>query len=411
MTSRNLIGVISQLTCDYLAVHPERCLHVRHKNANCLACADACPAGAIAVIDGALTVAPERCVGCGACASVCPTSCLEPLNPADDALAAEVARILAAGDGHVTFACEKAHGGDPSTVSVVCLGRVEESALAEAAARGARDIRLVHGACATCEHARGGALNLGACTSARALFAAVGTDVTVTRMTAEEAWPEAAARADAAPETPAAETPAAAGATEAPAVASKKPVEEPAAFVHVQKDGTLPHFVPTRRLRLYNSLKRLGAPVQDTLATRLWGQVTINTELCRSCRMCTVFCPTGAVSRYGTAAGGFGVDHRSALCVQCRLCETICPEGAITVSCTVSLPEFLSGKSHRFEMEPLDWRPNASDAAATRMARLVKVDRLQDPEARVKPDVLSAMRAHALTRDARRAEIRAEQGE
>ena len=67
-------------------------------------------------------------------------------------------------------------------------------------------------------------------------------------------------------------------------------------FAHVQADGTLPHFVPERRLRLFNSLKALGTPAAPTVTTRLWGQVTIDTELCRSCRMCTVFCPTGALT-------------------------------------------------------------------------------------------------------------------
>ena len=67
-------------------------------------------------------------------------------------------------------------------------------------------------------------------------------------------------------------------------------------FAHVQADGTLPHFVPERRLRLFNSLKALGTPAAPTVTTRLWGQITIDTELCRSCRMCTVFCPTGALT-------------------------------------------------------------------------------------------------------------------
>ena len=54
--------------------------------------------------------------------------------------------------------------------------------------------------------------------------------------------------------------------------------------------------MPKRRLRLFNSLKALGTPAAPTVTTRLWGQVTIDTELCRSCRMCTVFCPTGALT-------------------------------------------------------------------------------------------------------------------
>lgn len=155
-------------------------------------------------------------------------------------------------------------------------------------------------------------------------------------------------------------------------------------FAHVQADGTLPHFVPERRLRLFNSLKALGTPAAPTVTTRLWGQVTIDTELCRSCRMCTVFCPTGALTRFDAANDAFGVEHRSALCMQCRLCETICPEQAITVAEEVSADEFLSGKKFRFTMQPIGWNPGAEDSIASRMARFIKVDNLQEPQAKVK---------------------------
>ena len=155
-------------------------------------------------------------------------------------------------------------------------------------------------------------------------------------------------------------------------------------FAHVQADGTLPHFVPERRLRLFNSLKALGTPAAPTVTTRLWGQITIDTELCRSCRMCTVFCPTGALTRFDAANDAFGVEHRSALCMQCRLCETICPEQAITVAEEVSADEFLSGKKFRFTMQPIGWNPGAEDSIASRMARFIKVDNLQEPQAKVK---------------------------
>ena len=177
-------------------------------------------------------------------------------------------------------------------------------------------------------------------------------------------------------------------------------------FAHVQADGTLPHFVPERRLRLFNSLKALGTPAAPTVTTRLWGQITIDTELCRSCRMCTVFCPTGALTRFDAANDAFGVEHRSALCMQCRLCETICPEQAITVAEEVSADEFLSGKKFRFTMQPIGWNPGAEDSIASRMARFIKVDTLQEPQAKVKSFDTAARREYAQAREARRREIR-----
>ena len=177
-------------------------------------------------------------------------------------------------------------------------------------------------------------------------------------------------------------------------------------FAHVQADGTLPHFVPERRLRLFNSLKALGTPAAPTVTTRLWGQITIDTELCRSCRMCTVFCPTGALTRFDAANDAFGVEHRSALCMQCRLCETICPEQAITVAEEVSADEFLSGKKFRFTMQPIGWNPGAEGSIASRMARFIKVDNLQEPQAKVKSFDPAARREYAQAREARRREIR-----
>lgn len=176
--------------------------------------------------------------------------------------------------------------------------------------------------------------------------------------------------------------------------------------LHVQADGTLPHFVPERRLRLFNCLKSMGAPRADSVTTRLWGQVDLDVELCRSCRMCTVFCPTGALARFDTADGSFGVEHRSTLCMQCRLCEVICPERAITVRDAVDLEEFLSGSKVRFAMLPVGWNPGQEDAIATRMARYLKTDTLQEPQAKVGAHDVAERRSYAWERERRRREIR-----
>ena len=123
-------------------------------------------------------------------------------------------------------------------------------------------------------------------------------------------------------------------------------------FAHVQADGTLPHFVPERRLRLFNSLKALGTPAAPTVTTRLWGQVTIDTELCRSFRMCTVFCPTGALAKFTDADGTFGVEHRPSDCVKCRSCEAICPAHAIEISEEVFAVDLMGGVTDRYAMRP-----------------------------------------------------------
>ena len=70
------------------------------------------------------------------------------------------------------------------------------------------------------------------------------------------------------------------------------------------------------------------------------------------------------------------------------------------------LPEFLSGKKFRFTMQPIGWNPGAEDSIASRMARFIKVDNLQEPQAKVKSFDTAARREYAQAREARRREIR-----
>ena len=489
-----MINLIDEMNSPLLAVEPQRCVLVRHRNGECLRCAAVCTTGAISLGEEGIVVSPEKCIGCGTCASACPTGCLTAANPTDEELFGAVEAALAENEGRVAIACERAFAmasgnrmkrdscdatapsfvpgkiagatsdGRP-LVGVVCLGRVDESLLVEATARGARSIQLISGPCESCPHRCGGALSDEIIVSAETLLAALGTPSPIDRIRLQHASdtreilrlrPTASAqddtnavnaatvadasggtgRSDRASSAAAAMANASGisgGAHQASSAANaispvgcraerglserlsttRKPAPEESQadsrepqFAHVQADGTLPHFVPERRLRLFNSLKALGTPAAPTVTTRLWGQITIDTELCRSCRMCTVFCPTGALTRFDAANDAFGVEHRSALCMQCRLCETICPEQAITVAEEVSADEFLSGKKFRFTMQPIGWNPGAEDSIASRMARFIKVDNLQEPQAKVKSFDTAARREYAQAREARRREIR-----
>ena len=445
-----MINLIDEMNSPLLAVEPQRCVLVRHRNGECLRCAAVCTTGAISLGEEGIVVSPEKCIGCGTCASACPTGCLTAANPTDEELFGAVEAALAENEGRVAIACERAFAmasgnrmkrdscdatapsfvpgkiagatsdGRP-LVDVVCLGRVDESLLVEATARGARSIQLISGPCESCPHRCGGALSDEIIVSAETLLAALGTTSPIDRIRLQHASdtreilrlrPTASAQDD----TNAVNAATVADASEDCLSESGYPVAPPTGesqqdsrepqFAHVQADGTLPHFVPERRLRLFNSLKALGTPAAPTVTTRLWGQVTIDTELCRSCRMCTVFCPTGALTRFDAANDAFGVEHRSALCMQCRLCEAICPEQAIAVAEEVSTDEFLSGKKFRFTMQPIGWNPGAEDSIASRMARFIKVDNLQEPQAKVKSFDTAARREYAQAREARRREIR-----
>lgn len=131
----------------------------------------------------------------------------------------------------------------------------------------------------------------------------------------------------------------------------------PVAYRKVGKDGTLSHFVPSRRVRLYNYLQHVGQPVADEVESRVIGAVSIDTEKCSSCRMCAVFCPTGAIKKLDEG-DVFGIMHRPSACMQCRLCERICPEEAITVSAAVPIKQFMGKEAVCFAMEKPTWEPN-----------------------------------------------------
>ena len=442
-------GAIS-LGEEGVIVSPEKCI-------GCGSCASACPTGcltaanptdeelfgtveaALSEAGGKVAIACERAIALAA--AVPKKHSVEDAGDSCDA----ATPLFTLGKVAGTLS-----DGRP-VVGVVCLGRADESLLVEATARGARSIQLVSGPCDACAHHCGGALSDEIIASAEALFAAMGTSSPLERIRlskTEEATKLVAIAADSNGNTGCSDRASSAATTAADASGisggahqassaanaispvgcraerglserlstTRKPApsdsqqdsREPR-FTHVQPDGTLPHFVPERRLRLFNSLKALGAPAEPTATTRLWGQVTIDTELCRSCRMCTVFCPTGALSRFDAADDAFGVEHRSALCMQCRLCETLCPEQAITVAEEVSTDEFLTGKKFRFTMQPIGWNPGAEDAIASRMARFIKVDNLQEPQAKVKSFDTAARREYAQAREARRREIRERQ--
>lgn len=210
-----MLRYLESLENPYIAIHHERCILVRNRNADCLRCADACTSHCIHYEDGSLTITAQNCVGCGTCATVCPTCALETIRQRDDVLMAACLAVAerdgesqvvgdlsrevpdgeggakldgecpspnAAGEnvprnsetkqdcergvgrsnqcegGRVVIACgsllDLAAGKyDPeSLVRVECLGRVEETLLCELAAAGVAEVTLVHGACETCVH-------------------------------------------------------------------------------------------------------------------------------------------------------------------------------------------------------------------------------------------------------------------
>lgn len=401
-------AALGAMRSDAIAIHDERCISVRNRNAHCARCAESCTSGCITLSGNAISVDPDKCIGCGTCATACPTSAIEITDPDDTQLTKLLKASIVTTQGHPVIMCAHALEGfglaeaDVASAAVVppCLGRVDESLLAGAAAYRAFDVTLVCGGCEGCEHAPGGQLVRRVVDSAQNMVAAFGS---ATAFSLTEELPDQVAELACAGHAgrgrglrgtigPASsqggsasqaadgvsrrdffrqmksQTTRATGAAlseELDAHLGKVADEPsvPAAYRKVNANGTLSHYVPTRRTRLYNYLNHIGdgKPANDDacVRSRVIGAVEIDSVKCTSCRMCAVFCPTGALEKVeDSSKGAFGVVHRPAACMQCRLCERICASSAIRVRDEVPARQFVGKQAVVFPMTRPGWTPN-----------------------------------------------------
>ena len=402
---------LQALQSDHVHVCQERCLLVRNRNAECLRCAQACTSGCISYNEQTkmIDIDQARCVGCGTCATACPTCALEARDPNDTELLARLQGALtASASKRVAIVCEKAGiAQNECTVRLTCLGRIDESALIQLAAWGAREVTLTCGACNACEHKPGRTVVEEVCESANTLLGLwdgtmhvelkeVGPAAEPTGLPAQETRADRTAthgkiaQVDQQIQTACADRTATQSAIEQvnqliqsadagkvaehdtatrdggrpnlsaeasdDKAAATDQVDRPLKRLKVMADGTLPHFVPDRRERLLDALADLGEGPMDSQAmarTRLWGHVVIDTDKCTSCRMCATFCPTGAIVKFDAPDGTFGIDHYAADCVKCLCCQTICRSQAIVVEDTVTANVLVNAVPERHVMHPV----------------------------------------------------------
>lgn len=396
----NMAELIALFENPAIAVHQERCVLVRNRNADCLRCAQACTSGCISFdkATGELSVQPLQCIGCGTCATACPTGALEAIKPKDIDLLAHCQTVAAETPG-LCIACANALNAAGNRVDsgkvmrVTCLGHIDESMLVSLAAKGQTSITLVHSNCDSCSHAPGGAMAVQVIETTSVLLDAWKAEASIKLRDRFPSWsraeqPDCDQSKRAFLEQGYAEGKrvgkAATQAMVGDALGTQPDAEERQvanrgfAQLKVTADGTMPHAVPQRRRRLLGALRALGQPEDTLIATRLWGNVIVDADACSSCRMCAVFCPTGALRKFEGPEGTLGVEHVPAACVKCRCCENICPEHAISISEEVFAVDLLRGVTERFEMKPMAIKRGSAHSIKDSLKPLMKIDRVYE---------------------------------
>lgn len=378
------MSLLERLESYELKIDAKKCAVVRNRNVSCRRCALSCASGCISLDGNDLVIDTEKCIGCGTCATVCPTGAIEPRNPDDRTLAHAAGQALRKTGDVVVFACadvfEAAKGRvNPDTVvGVPCVGRIDESMIVLLASAGAHEIRLVTGDCDACPYRNGSLVAAGIAKSAQALIDVWGMDA---KVKISRKFPTACRLGDDAPSYDAdrrdffvAMKDSARGAAQDAldySIDKFYGIEHvPPSLHHVEADGTLPHYLPRRRALLLNVLDEQGEPADELVETRLWGHVIIDPDACRACRMCAVFCPTGALSKRMVDGQDVGLVHAPGLCVKCRTCEDICPGDAITLSNEVFAVDLNAGIVEEKEMAATT-PEDASNSIHNAMAKLI----------------------------------------
>ena len=394
-SGQNIFGLLNKIQSSRITVNQGRCAVVRNRNADCMRCAEVCTSGCISLVDDKLVIAPEQCIGCGTCATICPTCALEAHQPDDAKLFMRCATAMERTEGTVAIACKSIidRAGNSldheKVVAVTCLGRVEESLIVMLATLGCQHMALVADGCEQCPHHHGAKAAKTVAKTANELLSTWNSTCTVS---IKAKFPAACRMQDCSIDSSkrdflrtGAQNAKSVGylAEEYAAEQVVRKIDEPAKaqparYTRVQADGTLPHFIPSRRRRLLESLTALGQPNDVMIDTRLWGHVIIDRNRCDSCQRCAVFCPTGALQKFANPDGSFGIDHFPSRCVKCRCCQDVCHMDAITVSDEVFASDIANGTYERYEMKPLEFEPGNLRQMHERIGKLIGLEEVYD---------------------------------
>jgi ferredoxin len=337
------------------AAAPDRCRADR----GCAQCAQSCPRGALAIVDGTVELDRSACTRCGICVTACPHEAMELPGAMPAQVEAQVAALLHAAPGAlgprgIAFTCQhdgRHHGGTRTAsaraatapapgwlpVEVPCVAMVPPTWVLAAVAMGAASVALLP-APDGCPDGTADAV-AGRVAYCRALLRALGDpdervvcghavgpsghreerralgdpDERVAALPAHGPWPRAL------PDAPPPPHPSAPG------------VE--AAFAHHARARVLAH-LRARRARL--DVRAVAHPHSP------FGLVTAAPG-CTLCGACAAACPAGALLLQHDATGAT-LHFAAARCTACGLCLPACPEpGVLALARITDLQRLCSG--------------------------------------------------------------------
>lgn len=428
----NMSEALHKMDAERIAISPKRCISVRNRNAKCQRCVDSCAAGALYRKGNDILVDANKCIGCGTCANACPTAAisLSHPSPAQVSKAAKASLVKHGGnpvlccknfvDSFAGFGCTASNSQLDSTTTnaalksfeaanvcvLPCLGHIDEALLIELAVRAANCIHIIHGNCSMCEYVKGGKLCEQVCKEAQQLLDVFNSkcQIDYVQQLPQFVIDEIQKQSSSGNASNAAnnnENNATSLFNLSSSSNENSPKENDEDCAHsgcagkdctnsdctgtqgsaqyclndlynkVGKNGTLSHHIPLKRTRLFNCLSHLGKPKPTDIKTRLAGRISIDTNKCMSCRMCSVFCPTGALIKKGEVKNrkeAFGLYHRPSLCMQCKCCEQICAKDAIKVDSKLSLEKFLGKKEIFIELPHPKWQANTPESMYNKFA-------------------------------------------
>lgn len=321
-----------------LVLHTERCLYSWHKDADCSACADACPVGAITVEDGVATRDAAVCIGCGACLAACPSEAITSRSFSERRVLASVSELEAE---RVEFLCPKHPEANADTahsdslVLRVCLAALSPGVLFEAGLLTRVVLRV--DACETCEI---GCLRKRAertAARAQAWLDSVGR-------TSAVVLADGSARVSKHPKKQRGKRRFFAHRSADLAQASRRD------FLRGLKDGAslvaavlgvdpslldasadgAPHPRGRAHVPEWRRVLSTARPVEATPQTAsLWPSLQIRPG-CDGCQLCERCCPTGAL-KSSTEGGRFVRRFTPGLCIECGLCIRVCTANRLSL--------------------------------------------------------------------------------